>query len=153
MYFDAQNKLIGQLTRRGMSRSDAKEIAGKLAPIMETVFNKYLERDQIMETNVELMGSVSAQAVMKRVLAVSPAAPGAGALSIATRVIAANPSWTEDQVYAEVLKKYPPEIFSQALIEQVTEERAGYPKTRQMIAIGAVALLALLLVVSGSKRG
>lgn len=140
---EAYGRLSDELKKLGLpddlSEGIAVNLSGRLA-------------DAITQTKkgpsmVELLGAVSIPAIQTRINAAYPAYSKTdyGIYSRTTAVIKANPTWTEDQVYAEVEKTVKPASAGGVLvIPQGLTDRKNKTMMIGFAAIGAIALIAFM---------
>jgi hypothetical protein len=137
-------RLSGELIRLGMPAKLSKKISAKLSGQLAD-FITYYQKGSDM---VELMGSLTpfqmSTAVAKRISAAYPkyGPTDQGVMNVALRVATANPTWTEDQVYAETEKSVKPASAGGLLVvPKVLQDRKA--QTLATVAVAAGSLLAI----------
>lgn len=149
MNYGIQQKFYYELVRAGMPPAMAVRVRNDLGPKLERQLSN-LQRGNNMTTMYGAVSIANIQARMK--LAIPSLGPkDYGVFQLANKIISTYPNWSEDQVYAEVLKSYTP--ASQGgynVSERLLQER----KMPQYYIIGGgVIAAALLFVMLKKKRG
>jgi hypothetical protein len=147
-----KSRLQAELITQGLPSNMAAAYADQLSPILEqTIVNSLPGGYPVVRSNRSAMGAgVSVSTVQARIHAAVPqiSANDYGSFQAVSQAIAANPTATEDQIYAIAVKSFLPKSAGGLSLTtaQIAQNVATKKSIMPLVLIGGGVLLAALLL-------
>jgi hypothetical protein len=147
--YDVKSALSSELVRQGLAPADADMLAAVIAPDLTSHIQSNIQPFTKDNAMVTMFGAVVSIANLQtRIIAEFPATAlnKQGIYTTAEQLIRKNPTWGEDQVYAELRKYFMPSTAG-GTQRSITELLALQQQRQQqtILVIGGIAVAAVVI--------